>query len=213
MQKIVFFDLDGVLFDSYDIWDQMVKDLLERYGIPFTDELQAKLWNMEMEQADLYLTHLLADFLDETSFKAAKEDYLLTAYQSVSLKSGAKNLLAKLIKRGYDLYAVTSNYGHLAKAGLEANGILPYFQQVVSTFDYNSDTKDIEFLNSIISFYELGNCSISMVEDSWKNLLQAKKADINTIYLLNDVYPLKQDAKDAIDFVITDLAQLSTILA
>lgn len=95
MQKIVFFDLDGVLFDSYDIWDQMVKSLLERYGIPFTNELQARLWNMEMEQADLYLTHLLADFLDETSFKSAKEDYLLKAYQSVSLKSGAKDGAAK----------------------------------------------------------------------------------------------------------------------
>ncbi|CAM4189578.1 hypothetical protein AT575_05110 [Streptococcus penaeicida] len=212
MQKIVFFDLDGVLFDSYDIWDQMVKSLLERYGIPFTDELQAKLWSLEMDQADLYLTHLLADFLDETSFKVAKEEYLLEEYKSVTLKSGTKELLPYLIKKGYNLYAVTSNYGHLAKAGLEANGLLPYFQQVISTFDYNSDSKDIEFLNSIISFYELEKHSIAMVEDSWKNLLEAKKAGIETIYLLNDVYPLEKVAKETIDFAITDLDQLSTIL-
>ena len=54
-KNIIFLDLDGVIFDSYDLWDDVVKELLAMANVDYTDEIKKHLWRLNMPEAELYL--------------------------------------------------------------------------------------------------------------------------------------------------------------
>ena len=125
--KAIFFDLDGVIFDSYDLWDQAVSQLLADYGVSYSEEIKQTLWQLPMTEANGYLLGLIDEFVDEGGFEKQKRSYLKKRYQTVPLIKGAQTVLAELNQQGFQLYAVTANYADLARAGLEAHELLANF--------------------------------------------------------------------------------------
>lgn len=60
MKTIIFFDLDGVIFDSYGLWDKAVEDFLSTVNLTYTTEMKQKLWQLNMLEAEHYLREHLA---------------------------------------------------------------------------------------------------------------------------------------------------------
>lgn len=186
----IFFDLDGVVFDSYDLWDQVVSQLLAVYGVSYTETIKQNLWQLSMKEANDYLLSLISTEVDELAFEQAKSELLLASYRQVPLMTDVAFVLKEMVARGFCLYAVTSNDLQLAKTGLESHGLLTYFSKVISSLGYGDGEKDTDFFQHLLEEEGLMGADVCMVEDSLENLKNAASVGIKGIYMKNELYPM-----------------------
>lgn len=205
-RRAVFLDLDGVVFASYPIWDRVVAELLATYNLPYTEELKATLWQLSMDQADAYLCQLIGqEAVTVAALKKRKMDLLEKAYCEVDLMPGLELVLSEFSKAGYQILAVTANYGRLACLGLASHGLLPYFSGIYSCLDEGYEDKTATFLTSICQREQVLPDCVIMVEDSPKNLQVAGELGIKGIFLENPIYTNPNQPQL---LVIDELAQL-----
>ncbi|MBJ8350007.1 HAD hydrolase-like protein [Streptococcus zalophi] len=212
MKKVIFMDLDGVIFDSYHIWDQVVETLLAQNELSLTTTIRQKLWNSTINQAEDYLLSLLGNDWTLEDLRREKDRLLVKAYEKVTLMPDVFSTLETLVEDGYELVAVTSNESHLALKGLEETSLLPYFNAVYSIFDFNFQNKTKNFLQRVARDIGVSPHHLVMVEDSWQNLKEAKTLGITTLYLENAVYPLEEQ-KDFIDFRFSQFSDLPKLIS
>lgn len=109
-KMVIWFDLDGVIFDSYGVWDKVVQGILKLHGVAYTQQIKEELWRIPMEDVNAYLLQLVENSLDENELERKKMNQLQSLYRDVSLVDGVHELLSTLKAKGAVMYAVTSNY-------------------------------------------------------------------------------------------------------
>lgn len=208
MQKQIFFDLDGVIFDSYGLWDNVVSHLLALKGLSLTKDIQEHLWSLSMVDADRYLTSLLYPDYEPEEISDIKYQFLIDAYSEVRLLRHTKELLEDLSETGWQLFAVTSNYKQIAEIGLQASEIYNSFTDVLSVMDTAFEEKDANYFQFIADKYSFDLSKIVIIDDSIANLKAAKKVKMKTIYFQNSLYPLRKEDYQDIDLILNDLSDL-----
>jgi HAD superfamily hydrolase (TIGR01509 family) len=204
--QVVFFDLDGIIFDSYDLWDKAIENLLYDYGVSYTQVIKKTLWEIPMTQANKYLKSLIEDSINDNLFESQKMQYLRSLYKHVELIDNAETVLKTLHFQNVPIYGVTANYFELAKVGLEANGIFAYFNGLYSSMEDGKGEKDSAFLKAICEKEKLNLSDILFVEDNQNNLKIAQTLGIDGIFYDSDSNPM---TKINDDFpIIEKLSQL-----
>ena len=82
-KMVIWFDLDGVIFDSYEVWDQVVQGILKHHGVAYTQQIREELWRIPMEDVNAYLLQLVESSLDENEFERQKMNQLQSLYRAV----------------------------------------------------------------------------------------------------------------------------------
>ncbi|MGT2906698.1 HAD family hydrolase [Streptococcus dentiloxodontae] len=206
----VFFDLDGVIFDSYDLWDRVVEKLLKNYGIHYHDFMRQRLWQLSMTQINAYLLELINQKVTEKELEERKMAIAKELYSCVTLIDGARDILLFLKRQGVAAYAVTSNYGRLADLGLRSADVNRYFVKIYSSLDQGYTEKNTAFLQNICQQENLLPQEIVMVEDDGRNLAIAAQLGISGILMKNKMYP---NEKGGTDTIIGSLHELKDKLA
>lgn len=212
MIKQVFFDLDGVIFDSYQIWDDLVNHLLALKSLSLTDQIQDQLWSLSMSEADTYLSGLLISEFQAQDIADIKHQLLIDGYAHVTLMKNAKKTIEKLAEMGFQLYAITSNYKQIAEIGLRSAGIFDYFTDVLSVMDTFFEDKHAAYFQYIANEYHFDLEKIPLVEDSISNLKAAKSVNMKTIYYQNNLYTIKPEDYSEVDIILNDLSELPAII-
>ena len=133
----VIFDLDGLLADTEIISLKVYQELLEDFGIPFTEETYSREYSghREEENVQRFLdTYDLPWNFDQTLQKVYELEAPILA-KGVNLKKGAKNLLAFLEREGISIALATSSVESRARMILDSNGILSLFDHLVFAKD------------------------------------------------------------------------------
>ena len=133
----VIFDLDGLLADTEIISLKVYQELLEDFGIPFTEETYSREYSghREEENVQRFLdTYDLPWNFDQTLDKVYELEARILA-KGVNLKKGAKNLLAFLQREGIPIALATSSVESRARMILDSNGILSLFDHLVFAKD------------------------------------------------------------------------------
>ena len=133
----VIFDLDGLLADTEIISLKVYQELLEDFGIPFTEETYSREYSghREEENVQRFLdTYDLPWNFDQTLEKVYELEAQILA-KGVNLKKGAKNLLAFLQREGIPIALATSSVESRARMILDSNGILSLFDHLVFAKD------------------------------------------------------------------------------
>ncbi len=179
----VIFDLDGLLADTEIISLKVYQELLEDFGIPFTEETYSREYSghREEENVQRFLdTYDLPWNFDQTLEKVYElEARILT--KGVNLKKGAKNLLAFLQREGIPIALATSSVESRARMILDSNGILSLFDHLVFAKDVKRSKPypDI-FLKACSDLNVLPeNCLV--LEDSEAGIEAAYRAGIPVI--------------------------------
>ena len=179
----VIFDLDGLLADTEIISLKVYQELLEDFGIPFTEETYSREYSghREEENVQRFLdTYDLPWNFDQTLEKVYElEARILT--KGVNLKKGAKNLLAFLQREGIPIALATSSVESRARMILDSNGILSLFDHLVFAKDVKRSKPypDI-FLKACSDLNVLPeNCLV--LEDSEAGIEAASRAGIPVI--------------------------------
>ena len=133
----VIFDLDGLLADTEIISLKVYQELLEDFGIPFTEETYSREYSGHREEEDVQRfldTYDLPWNFDQTLEKVYELEARILA-KGVNLKKGAKNLLAFLEREGISIALATSSVESRARMILDSNGILSLFDHLVFAKD------------------------------------------------------------------------------
>lgn len=208
-KTVIFLDLDGVIFDSYGLWDEVIEKVLALANISYTQTIKKHLWRLNMAEAQAYLSALFAK--ENLIYPEKKTQQLLEgAYQKVSLMPHAVEMIADLAKEDFLIYAVTSNYDDLAKIGLESTGVLQYFSGIYSCIALGFPDKTDEFYRAVLEIEGLSDKTIFYLEDSTRHLKTAQKFGIQGVYLSNTEN--SQDNQEQAFRTIRHLKEFTTIV-
>ena len=209
----VIFDLDGLLADTEIISLKVYQELLEDFGIPFTEETYSREYSghREEENVQRFLdTYDLPWNFDQTLEKVYELEAQILA-KGVNLKKGAKNLLAFLQREGIPIALATSSVESRARMILDSNGILSLFDHLVFAKDVkrNKPYPDI-FLKACSDLNVLPE-SCLVLEDSEAGIEAASRAGISVICIpdlkipaqsfLNKTEQVFQDLDDVRDYL------------
>lgn len=132
--KGAIFDLDGTLFDSLWVWEEVDRRFLSKRGFSVPSDYSQTISTMSFRQTAEYTIKRFK--LDETPERLMSEwtnmSRELYAHE-IFLKPFAKEFLEKLKIKGIKLGVATSSNAELYVPALRNNGILEFFDSVADT--------------------------------------------------------------------------------
>ena len=209
----VIFDLDGLLADTEIISLKVYQELLEDFGIPFTEETYSREYSghREEENVQRFLdTYDLPWNFDQTLEKVYELEAQILD-KGVNLKKGAKNLLAFLQREGIPIALATSSVESRARMILDSNGILSLFDHLVFAKDVKRSKPYPDIFLKACSDLNVLPESCLVLEDSEAGIEAASRAGISVICIpdlkipaqsfLNKTEQVFQDLDDVRDYL------------
>ena len=131
--RAAIFDLDGTLLDSMWVWHAVDREFFATRGMEVPEDYAREIQSLTFRETAEYTIArfglpespeaLMAQW-NEMSFRHYRDD--------VRLKPGAREYLEALRARGVKLGVATNLTTHVAKAVLESNGVLGWFEALTS---------------------------------------------------------------------------------
>jgi len=141
--KALIFDMDGVIMDSMGMWKTLAEDYLRSMGIEPGPIFDKELQTMNLAQgAALMRSKFGIDKTEEqiiAEITAKIKDFYLNEGEP---KKGAADMLATLKDAGLRICMATATERPLAEAALERNGLLDYFEFIITNTDVGKGKND-----------------------------------------------------------------------
>ena len=133
MQKIqaVIFDVDGVLFDSMWMWDELDEKYLRSLGLEMREETTKAVSKMSFEEAADYLrVEYRLDLTVEEIVGQIQDMVRNFYYQEVTLKAGVRRMLENLTRRGIPAVIASASDLDMLEHALTRCQIRPMIKKV-----------------------------------------------------------------------------------
>ena len=209
MIEAVVFDLDGVVVDSEQVWDDVREQLVRERGGRWTESAQADMMGMSSPEWSRYLHEELglAEPPEELNDEVVRR--MLARYrQELPLLEGAVEAVHRLAGT-FPLAVASSSNRPLIEAVLETAGVAELFAVVVSSEEVprGKPAPDVYLEAARQLGVEPGRCAA--VEDSSNGLRAAHAAGLRVIAYPNRHYPPASDALALADVVLESLDELT----
>lgn len=192
MINAVIFDMDGVLFDTELVFDQIWTMLAKKYGYVIQQQMLNNLRGTSGKRMANIIESYWKDadgFLIIDEFFANAKAYLS---QKVPLKPGVYELLDFLWKHKIPMAVASGSFKNLILSNLKVTGLFHYFQ-VISSGEEVSNGKpepDIFLLTAKRLCQKPQNCLV--LEDGIQGVLAGMRAGCETYMVLDRVLPTKE---------------------
>jgi HAD superfamily hydrolase (TIGR01509 family) len=209
MIEAVVFDLDGVLIDSEPVWEEVRRGLVTERGGHWAPDAQRRLMGMSTPEWARYLSEDLGVGLPPDKVAALVIDRMAARYREhLPLMPGAVEAVRRLAAR-WPLGLASSAPAVLIETVLEAAGLRPYFQVMMSTeqVPHGKPAPDIYLAVADRLGREPSRCA--GVEDSSNGLRSAAAAGMRVIAIPHPRYPPDPDAIARADLVLPSLSELT----
>ncbi len=192
MINAVIFDMDGVLFDTELVFDQIWTMLAKKYGYVIQQQMLNNLRGTSGKQMANIIESYWKDadgFLIIDEFFANAKAYLS---QKVPLKPGVCELIDFLWQHKMPMAVASGSFKDLVLSNLKVSGLIHYFQ-VISSGDEVSSGKpepDIFLLTAKRLCQKPQNCLV--LEDGIHGVLAGIRTGCETYMVLDKVSPTKE---------------------
>jgi HAD superfamily hydrolase (TIGR01509 family) len=205
----VVFDMDGVLIQSEEVWDEIREAYVLERGGRYDAQIQRALMGMSSTEWSRYL-HETAGVPDEPeAINAEVVRRMLASYHDhLPLIDGAVDAVRRLAVR-YPLGLASSSNRQLIDAALDLAGLAACFRATVSSEEvtHGKPAPDVYLEAARRLGVDPAHCAA--VEDSHGGIRSAKGAGMRVIALPNPSYPPDEDALGQADVVIRSLEELT----
>ncbi len=209
MIDAVVFDLDGVLLDSEELWDEVREALARERGGRWHEGAQADMMGMSSREWSVYMHERigLPEPPEEISAEVVRR--MLERYRrELPLIPGAVEAVERLAAR-WPLGLASSSNRELIDAALEAAGLARHFRATVSSeaVARGKPAPDVYLEAARRLAVEPDDCAA--VEDSHNGIRSAKAAGMRVIAIPNRRFPPGKEALAEVDVVLGSIAELT----
>jgi HAD superfamily hydrolase (TIGR01509 family) len=207
--EAVVFDLDGVLLQSEEVWDEVREAYVRERGGRYDAEVQRAMMGMSSPEWSRYL-HESAGVPDEPA--AINEEVvrrMLASYREhLPLLPGAADAVRRVRAR-YPLAVASSSNRPVIDAVLELSGLKDCFRATVSSEEVarGKPAPDVYVEAAQRLGVPAGRCAA--VEDSHGGIRSAKAAGLRVVAIPNPTYPPDDEALALADVTIDSLDALT----
>ena len=209
MIEAVVFDLDGVLLDSEQLWDEVREELARERGGRWHERAQRDMMGMSSPEWSRYMHEVigLREPPEEVSAEVVRR--MGERYRAaLPLLPGARAAVERLEAR-WPLGLASSSNRPLIDLVLEVSGLGRFFRATVSSEEvaHGKPAPDV-FLEAA---RRLGvapeRCTV--VEDSANGILAGRAAGMRVVAIPNPHFPPGEEALAAADVVLRTLEELT----
>jgi HAD superfamily hydrolase (TIGR01509 family) len=205
----VVFDLDGVLIDSEQLWDEVREQLARERGGRWSEQAQADMMGMSSTEWSRYMHDVigLAESPEEINAEVVRR--LLARYrESLPLLPGAVEAVERLAER-WPLGLASSSNREVIDAVLELAGIAGYFRATVSSEEVEHGKPAPDVYLEAARRLGVDPSSCAAIEDSRNGIRSAHAAGMRVIAIPNPHYPPSDDTLALADVVLQSLDELT----
>ena len=209
MIEAVVFDLDGVLIQSEEVWDEVREAYVRERGGRYDDEVQRAMMGMSSVEWSQYL-HDAAGVPDtpaEINDEVVRR--MLDAYRAhLPLVDGAVDAVRRLADR-YPLGLASSSNRPLIDAVLLVAGLTQFFTATVSSEEVARGKPAPDVYLEAATRLRVDARRCAAVEDSHGGIRSAKAAGMRVIAIPNPAYPPDDESLSQADVTIRALEELT----
>jgi HAD superfamily hydrolase (TIGR01509 family) len=205
----VVFDMDGVLLDSEQLWDDVRENLAKERGGRWHDGAQADMMGMSSPEWSAYMHEVvgLPESPDEINAEVVRR--LLARYrESLPLIEGAVDAVERLAAH-WPLAVASSSNREVIDAVLDAAGIADRFDATVSSEEVARGKPAPDVYLEAARRLGVDATRCAAVEDSRNGIRSAHAAGMRVLAIPNPHYPPSDDVLSAADDVLASLAELT----
>jgi len=207
--EAVVFDLDGVLIQTEELWDEVRADLSRERGGNYDSAAQRAMMGMSSPEWSRYMHEHVG--LPEPPDEIAAEvvERMAERYrEQLPLIDGAVEAVERLAAR-WPLGVASSSNRPLIDLVLELSGLKRLFRATVSSEEVARGKPAPDVYEEACRRLRVAASSAAAVEDSHAGIASAKAAGLRVIAIPNPSYPPGDDALAGADVVLASLDELT----
>jgi HAD superfamily hydrolase (TIGR01509 family) len=205
----VVFDLDGVLLDSEQVWDDVREQLVRERGGTWTDAAQADMMGMSSPEWSRYMHESLGlrESPDELNAEVVRR--LLERYRErLPLLPGALEAVRRLAAE-WPLALASSSNRPVIEAFLDAAGVRDLFAVTVSSEEVARGKPAPDVFVEAVRRLGVAPERCAAIEDSANGIRAARAAGMRVVAIPNAHYPPPPDVLALADVVLGSLQELT----
>lgn len=209
MTEAVVFDLDGVLLQTEELWDEVRQGLAHERGGTYGPEQQRAMMGMSSPEWSRYMheTVGVADPPEEISQEVLRR--MTERYRErLPLIPGAREAVERLAAR-WPLGLASSSNRTLIELALELSGLDELFQAVVSSEEVPTGKPAPDVYLEAARRLGVPPARCAAIEDSHSGIRSAKAAGMRVLAIPNPSFPPDEAALAQADAVLRSLAELT----
>ena len=209
MIAAVVFDLDGVLIDSEQLWDEARQQLAAEHAVAWPDDASRSMLGMSSKEWPSYMAGTVGLPLPPDAINAAVVRRMRDAYErDLPQLPGAVEAIERLGAR-WPLGLASSSNREIIDVVLGRMGVAERFAATVSSEEVarGKPSPDV-WLEALRQLGVEDASSAVAIEDSRNGIRSAKDAGMRVIAIPNPHYPPGDEALALADRVVDDLAHL-----
>jgi HAD superfamily hydrolase (TIGR01509 family) len=203
------FDLDGVLLDSEQVWNEAKQELVREQGGRWREDAPRRMMGMSSPEWSRYLHDELGVPLEPDAISDEVVRRLERIYHDrLPLVDGASEAVERLAA-SLPLGLASSSNREIIDLFLELSGLGPYFAVTISSEEVERGKPAPDVYLEVLRRLGADPAESLAVEDSENGIRAAKAAGMRVVALPNPHYPPEPEALAEADEVLDSLHELT----
>jgi HAD superfamily hydrolase (TIGR01509 family) len=207
--SVVVFDLDGVLVDSEQVWDEARRSLAAERGVPWPAQATRAMMGMSSPEWTRYMHEDVG--LPEPPEEIGREivGYLERLYRAeLPLIPGAVEAVRRMGET-FRLGLASSSNRPLIDLVLELTELTPLFEATVSSEEVGRGKPAPDVYLEALRRMEVSGADAAAIEDSHNGIRAAHAAGMRVVAVPNPHFPPDGEALALADVTLDDIAALT----
>jgi HAD superfamily hydrolase (TIGR01509 family) len=205
----VVFDLDGVIVDSEQVWNEVREQLTRERGGRWHDRAQRDMMGMSSAEWSRYMHDALGLRESPEEINAEVVRRMIERYRErLPLIPGAVEAVERLAER-WPLGLASSANREIIELVLEESGLGPRFRATVSSEEVERGKPAPDVYLEAAHRLGVAPERCAAVEDSRAGILAARAAGMRVIAIPNPHFPPDAETLEDADVVLESVAELS----
>jgi len=207
--EAVVFDMDGVLIDSEQVWDEVRRELAEERGGRWSERAQRDMMGMSSTEWSRYMHDVvgLRESPDEINAEVVRR--MLARYaDGPPWLPGALEAVRRMAA-GFALGLASSSNVELIRAVLEAGEIAVLFRATVSSEEVARGKPAPDVYLEAARRLDVPPDRAAAIEDSETGIRSARAAGMVVVAIPNPHFPPAEDALAQADVVLDSVSSLT----
>jgi HAD superfamily hydrolase (TIGR01509 family) len=207
--EAVVFDLDGLLLDTEQVWDEVREAITRERGGRWHERAQADMMGMSSKEWSRYMHDRLGlrEPPDELN-RIVVEEMQRRYREGLPLVDGAAEAVRRIGAR-WPLGLASSSNRELIDLALELMGVAELFQATVSSEEVEGGKPAPDVYLEAAQRLGVRPQNVVAIEDSASGIRSAKAAGMRVIAIPNPHFPPPEDVLAEADLVLDSLAELT----